>query len=74
LTPDPPEVVAARITAERARGRMMDTARELQLRSTRARSPTMPGHDAKSKGADMAGQAVGAVKQRPGMVGAVVGA
>jgi hypothetical protein len=74
LTPDPPEVVAARITAERARGRMMDTARELQLRLNPGTIANNAWADAKSKGADMAGQAVGAVKQRPGMVGAVVGA
>lgn len=71
---DPPEVVAARIAAERARGRMMDTARELQLRLNPGTLANNAWADAKSKGADIAGQAVGAVRQRPGMVGAAIGA
>jgi hypothetical protein len=74
VRPDTPEVVAARIAAERARGQLMDTARELQVRLNPGTIANNAWADAKTKGADMAGQAVGAVKQRPGLAGAVVGA
>lgn len=74
MSAEPPEVVAARINAERARGRMMDTARELQVRLNPGTIANNAWADAKSKGADMAEQAVGAVKQRPALAGALVGA
>jgi hypothetical protein len=69
-----PEVVAARINAERARGKMMDSAREVQLRLSPATIANNAWSDAKVRGADIAEQAVGAVKQRPGITGAVIGA
>ena len=74
MSADTPEVVAARIAAERARGRMMDTARELQVRLNPGTIANNAWADAKSRGADMAEQAVGVVKQRPALAGAMVGA
>ena len=62
---DSPEVAAARIEVERRRSRMMAAAHELQSRlapSTLARS-TWQG--AKEKGADLAEDAVDAVRARP---------
>jgi hypothetical protein len=62
---DTPEIAAARIEAERARGRLMATAQELQERL----SPKILARDAwegaKMKGADLAEDAVDAVKARP---------
>lgn len=74
MSADPPEVIAARINAERARGRMMDTARELQARLNPGTLANNAWSDAKSRGAEVAGQAVDAVKQRPGVTSAVIGA
>jgi hypothetical protein len=62
---DTPEVTAARIEVERRRARMMATAQELQHRlapSTLARN-TWDG--AKEKGAELAEDAVDAVRARP---------
>jgi hypothetical protein len=53
---------------------MMDTARELQVRLNPGTIANNAWADAKSRGAEMAEQAVGAVKQRPALAGAVVGA
>lgn len=70
-----PEIAAARIEVERRRARLMATAHELQHRlapSTLARN-TWEG--AKEKGADLAEDAVDAVRARPlaatGVVAAV---
>jgi hypothetical protein len=71
---DAPEVIAARINAERARGKLMDTARELQVRLSPATIANNAWSDAKTKGAEVAEQAVDAVRQRPGVAGAVIGA
>jgi hypothetical protein len=72
---DTPEIAAARIEVERRRARMMGVATELQHRlapSTLARN-TWEG--AKEKGADLAEDAVDAVRARPiaatGIVAAV---
>ena len=62
---DTPEIAAKRIEAERRRARLMATAHELQARvapSTLARN-TWQG--AKEKGADLAEDAVDAVRARP---------
>ena len=74
MSADPPQVAAARIEAERARGRLIDTARELQERLS-------PGHlahnawsGAKSKSADLAEDAVDAIKRRPGLAGGAIAA
>ena len=72
---DTPEIAAARVEVERTRVRLMATAQELQERvspKTLARS-TWEG--AKVKGADLAEDAVDAVRARPlaatGIVAAV---
>ena len=62
---DSPEIVAARVDAERRRARVMATAHELQERL----SPKVLARDAwqgaKDKGANLAENAVDAVKSRP---------
>lgn len=71
---DTPEVVAARVAVERSRARIMATAHELQDRlspKTLARS-TWQG--AKEKGADLAEDAVDAVRARPVAATGVVAA
>ena len=65
MTKDTPEVAAARIEAERARARLMDTARELQERLSPGTLAQNAWEGAKSKGADLAEEAVDAVKARP---------
>lgn len=74
MSKDTPEVAAARINAERARGRMMASAHQLQDRL----SPKTLAHNAwegaKVKGADLAEDAVDAVKRRPGAAGSVAAA
>jgi hypothetical protein len=71
---DSPEIIAARSEVERSRARLMSTAHELQERlspKTLARS-TWEG--AKVKGADLAEDAVDAVRSRPIAAGGVVAA
>ena len=71
---DTPEVAAARVAVERSRARVMATAHELQERlspKTLARS-TWQG--AKEKGADLAEDAVDAVRARPVAATGVVAA
>lgn len=71
---DSPEVAAARIEVERSRSRLMATAHELQERL----SPKVLARDAwqgaKEKGADLAEDAVDAVRARPMTAGGVVAA
>ncbi len=72
--PDSPEVTAARIEAERARARLMATAHELQERlnpKTMARDAIQ---GAKEKGADLAEDAVDAVRAHPRAAGGAVAA
>lgn len=68
------EVAAARIEVERSRGRLMATAQELQERM----SPKVLARDAwegaKDKGANLAEDAVDAVRARPVAAGGVVAA
>lgn len=71
---DTPEIAAARIDVERQRAQLMATAHELQHRlapSTLARN-TWEG--AKEKGADLAEDAVDAVRARPVAATGVVAA
>ena len=65
MSKDSPAIAAARVKAETARAQLMDTARELQVRI----SPKTLAHNAwegaKMKGADLAEDAVDAVRARP---------
>jgi hypothetical protein len=69
-----PEIAAARIEADRARERMMDTARELQERLSPATLAQSAWAGAKEKGADLAEEAVDAVRSRPAIASGVVAA
>ena len=72
---DTPEISAARIEAERSRARLMSTAHELQDRLSPRTLARDAWEGAKVKGADLAEDAVDAVKARPiaasGLVAAV---
>ncbi len=74
MSKDTPETAAARIEAERARARLMDTARELQERLSPAVLAQNAWEGAKSKGADLAEDAVDAVRRRPAIAGGVAAA
>ena len=69
MSNDTPEIAAARIEAERARAPLIDTARELQDELLDMFSPHNLARDiwegAKEKGADLAEDAVDAVRKRP---------
>lgn len=71
---DTPQIAAARIEAERTRARLMGTARELQERLSPARLSRDAWQGAKSKGADLAEDAVDAVRRRPAVASGVVAA
>ena len=73
MSKDTPET-AARIEAERARARLMETARELQERLSPAVLAQNAWEGAKSKGADLAEDAVDAVRRRPAIAGGVAAA
>jgi Protein of unknown function (DUF3618) len=70
-----PEVAAARIEAERARAQLMGTAHRLQTRISPGNLAHNAWQGAKDKGADLAENAVDAVRSRPlaatGVVAAV---
>lgn len=72
---DAPEVAAARIEVERRRSRLMGTAHELQERLSPGTLAKGAWQGAKEKGADLAEDAVDAVRARPfaatGLVAAV---
>ena len=72
---DAPEVVAARFEAERARSQLMGTAHRLQARISPGTLAQNAWDGAKDKGANLAENAVDAVKSRPltatGIVAAV---
>jgi ElaB/YqjD/DUF883 family membrane-anchored ribosome-binding protein len=74
MSTDTPQVAAARIKAERERAQLMETARQLQERI----SPAVLAHNAwqgaKTKGADLAEDAVDAVRSRPAIVGGIAAA
>jgi hypothetical protein len=63
--PDTPEIAAARSEVERRRGRVMATAQEIQERLSPKTLARGAWQGAKEKGADLAEDAVDAVKARP---------
>ena len=67
-------IVAAEIEVERARARLIETVRELQTRFEPHKVVNEVWEKAKNKGADLAEEAVDAVKARPVAVGGVVAA
>ena len=67
-------MAAARIEADRARARLMDSARELQERLSPGTLAHNAWEGAKIKGADLAEDAVDAVRRRPAIAGGVVAA
>lgn len=71
---DTPEIVAARIEVERSRGRLMGTAHELQERISPKVLARNTWQGAKEKGADLAEDAVDAVRARPLAAGGAVAA
>lgn len=71
---DTPEIAAARIEAERARGRLIATAHELQERLSPKTIARDTWRSAKEKGADLAEDAVDAVRARPAATGGVLAA
>jgi hypothetical protein len=62
---DTPEIAAARIDVERSRARVMATAQELQERLSPKTLARGAWEGAKDKGADLAENAVDAVRSRP---------
>ena len=74
MSGDTPGIAAARIEAERSRARLMETARELQERLSPGTLAQNAWEGAKSKGADLAEEAVDAVRRRPAIAGGVVAA
>jgi len=62
---DTPEIAAARIAVERSRARVMATAHELQERVSPKTLARTTWQGAKDKGADLAEDAVDAVRARP---------
>jgi hypothetical protein len=74
MSKDTPQIAAARIEAERSRARLMETARELQERLSPAVLAQNAWEGAKSKGADLAEDAVDAVRRRPAIASGVVAA
>ena len=74
MTFDDPAIVAARAEAERARARFTGTARELQARVNPGTLARGAWDTAKIKGADLAEEAVDAVRSRPVIATTVVAA
>jgi hypothetical protein len=71
---DSPEIAAARIEVERSRARLMGTAHELQDRLSPRTLAGNAWQGAKEKGADLAEDAVDAVRARPVATGGIVAA
>jgi hypothetical protein len=65
MTREVPEVTAAKLEAERARAQLMSTAQRLQARISPGTLASNAWQDAKHKGADLAENAVDAVRKRP---------
>ena len=74
MTRELPEVTAAKLEAERARLQLMSTANRLQARMSPGTLASNAWHDAKNKGADLAENAVDAVRKRPVAATGVVAA
>lgn len=68
------KVEAAKIEVERTRGQLLETAKELQLRLQPGKLTRDAWQSAKEKGADLAEDAVDAVRQRPYAAGSLVAA
>lgn len=68
------ELIAARFEAERTRSRLMGTAQRLQNRLSPGTIASNAWQDAKDKGADLAENAVDAVRKRPVAATSVVAA
>jgi hypothetical protein len=71
---DTPEIAAARIDVERRRARLMSTAHELQERLSPRTLARGAWQGAKEKSADIAEDAVDAVRARPLAAGGIVAA
>jgi ElaB/YqjD/DUF883 family membrane-anchored ribosome-binding protein len=71
---DTPEIAAARMDVKRSRARVMATAHELQERLSPKALARNTWQGAKEKGADLAEDAVDAVKARPFAATGVVAA
>ena len=71
---DSPKVSAARIEVERRRAALIETVRELQARLQPKVLANEAWEKAKNKGADLAEDAVDAVRKRPVAVGGVIAA
>ena len=71
---DTPEIIAARDEVQRSRARVMAAAHELQDRLSPKTLARNTWQGAKEKGADLAEDAVDAVKARPFVTGGVVAA
>ena len=71
---DGPEIAAARSEVERSRSRLMSTAHELQERLSPGTLARSAWEGAKMKGADLAEDAVDAVRSRPFAATGVVAA
>src|SRR6187551_2724211 len=71
---DGPKIAAARIEVAQTRAALLETAKELQQRLQPKTLATEAWQKAKVKGADLAEDAVDAVKKRPVAVGGVVAA
>lgn len=69
-----PAIVAARIDVERRRGELLETVSVLQARLAPRTLAADAWEKAKNKGADLAEEAVDAVKARPVAVGGVAAA
>ena len=65
MSRDTPEVTAARFEADRARSQLMSTAHRLQARISPGTLASNAWEGAKDKGADLAENAVDAVRARP---------
>lgn len=74
MSADTPLVAAARIQADKARAQLMETAHALQQRLSPAVLAQNAWEGAKAKGADLAEDAVDAVRSRPAMVGGIAAA
>lgn len=71
---DSPKVAGARIAVERTRAALLETVHELQARLQPKTLASEAWEKAKNKGADLAEDAVDAVRARPVAVGGVVAA
>lgn len=69
-----PKIEAARVEVERSRAQLLETAKELQNRLEPGKLTRDAWQSAKEKGADLAEEAVDAVRKRPYAAGGAVAA